>query len=140
MSSLYKYIIIRSVNEHKHRVGVKDMYTFSSFLRRSVGNTLRLSPIVWSKENKASLQVLQEAIDPLPFCFGDEKKRKKNTDRRQVFCFYVVVFIVALFLRQYNWERFLSMFTTLFQTRQVSKIIHVCGSTLRKTPTKKHMF
>ena len=152
MSSLYKYIIIRSVNEHKHRVGVKDMYTFSSFLRLSVGNTLRLSPIVWSKENKASLQVLQEAIDPLPFCltfdqvsffpfcFGDEKKRKKNTDRRQVFCFYVVVFIVALFLRQYNWERFLSMFTTLFQTRLVSKIIHVWGSTLRKTPTKKHMF
>ena len=37
-----------------------------------------------------------------PFCFGDEKKRKKTTDRLQVFCFHVVVFIVALFLRQYN--------------------------------------
>ena len=85
MSSLYKYIIIRSVNEHKHRVGVKDMYTFSSFLRLSVGDTRGLS----SKENKGSLQVLQEAID-LPFCFKlrsgvllpflfwRRKKEKKN--------------------------------------------------------------
>ena len=140
MSSLYKYIINRSVNEHKHRVGVKDMYTFSSFLRLSVGNTRRLSP----KENKGSLQVLQEAIDPLPFCFKlrsgvllpfllwrrKTKKREKNHWSPPGFCFYVVVFIVAFFLRQYNWERFLSMFTTLFQTRLISKII------MRKYVTK----
>ena len=140
MSSLYKYIIIRSVNAHKHRVGGKDMYPFSSFLWLSVGNTLRLSPIVWSKENMGSLQVFQEAIDPLPFvltcgqvsffpfCFGDEKTRKKHY--RRFFCFYVVVFIVVFFLREYNWERFLSMFTR----RQ-----KLCGSTSRKTPTNKHM-
>ena len=140
MSSLFKYIIIRSVNEHKHRVDVKDMYTFSSFLWLSVGNTLRLSPIVWSKENKGSLQVLQEAIDPPSFCFnlrsdvlllfwfGDENTRKKTTDRR--FAVFVLLFLLLFFLRQYNWERFLSMFTTLFQTWLVSKII------MRKYATK----
>ena len=106
MSSLFKYIIIRSVNEHKHRVDVKDMYTFSSFLWLSVGNTLRLSPIVWSKENKGSLQVLQEAIDPLAFCFKlrsgvllpflfwRRKNEKKTTDRT----FFVFMLLLLLLL------------------------------------------
>ena len=109
MSSPYMYIIIRSVNEHKHRVGGKDMYTFSSFLRLFVGgNTLRLSPIVWSKENKGSLQVLQEAIDPLPFCFNlwsgvllpflfwrRTKREKKTTDRR--FFVFMLLFLLLFF-------------------------------------------
>ena len=107
MSSLYKYIIIRSVNAHKHRVGGKDMYPFSSFLWLSVGNTLGLSPIVWSKENKGSLQVFQEAIDPLPFVltcgqvsffpfsFGDEKTRKKTLIAG--FFVFMLLFLLLLF-------------------------------------------
>ena len=109
ISSLYKYIIIRSVNEHKHRVGGKDMYTFSSFLRLSVGNTLRLSPIVWSKENMGSLQVLQEAINPLPFCltfdqesffpfcFGDEKNEKKKQTLIAGLFVFMLLFLLLLF-------------------------------------------
>ena len=78
MSSLYKYIIIRSVNEHKHRVGGKDMYTFSSFLRVSVGNTLRLkgqcpdyaharaSSVFSSKDNRTVLLTRQDFLPDAP--------------------------------------------------------------------------
>ena len=138
MSSLFKYIIIRSVNEHKHRVDVKDMYTFSSFLWLSVGNTLRLSPIVWSKENKGSLQVLQQAIDPLAFCFKlrssvllpflfwRRKNEKKTTDRR----FFVFVLLLLLLLFFSSLLISFHVHQTLFQTRLVSKKI------MRKHVTK----
>ena len=104
------YIIIRSVNEHKHRVGGKDMYTFSSFLRLSVGNTLRLSPIVWSTKKirgayksfkRISILFLfvltfdQESF--FPFCFGDEKNEKKKQTLIAGFFVFMLLFLLLLF-------------------------------------------